>query len=85
VNPRRDRPQKRDYPRLTRLRGTDTKRRRVEEYLASLGPEQFGVATGSSVAAAMVGRGLLVNESYAGRILGEWRVDHRPPRKTRRR
>ncbi len=79
MSPRRDRPQKRDYPRLTRPRGGDSKRRRVEEYLASLDSDQLGVTTGSSIVVVSAAQGLSIEESYAGRILAEWRLDHHIP------
>jgi len=53
-----------------------TKRAVVEMYLSRLSPQELGVATGSSVVAALAGQGIPVEETYAGRILGEWRVDH---------
>jgi hypothetical protein len=43
--------QRQSRPRVTQPRGDDTKRHRVEEYLASLDPGQLGVATDSSVCA----------------------------------
>jgi len=42
------------------------------------------VATGSSVVAVLAGQGIAVEETYAGRILGEWRVAHPTPSKARR-
>jgi hypothetical protein len=51
----------------------ETKRQQVETYLASLDPGQLQMATRSQVAADMTARGVPVDESYAGRILGEWR------------
>jgi hypothetical protein len=63
-------------PRVTQPRGDDTKRRRVEEYLASLDPGQLGVATDSSVCADMAAAGVAISARYAGRILEEWRFDH---------
>ena len=42
------------------------------------------MATGSSVVAALAGQGIGVEETYAGRILGEWRVAHPTPTKARR-
>jgi hypothetical protein len=53
-----------------------TKRAAVEMYLSRLDPEGLAVATGSSIVAALAGQGIAVEESYAGRILGEWRVAH---------
>ncbi len=79
MSPRRDRPSKRGYPRLTRPRGGETKRRRVEEYLASLDPGQLGVTTASSIVAAFAAQGMAIEEGYAGRILSEWRLDHGIP------
>jgi Protein of unknown function (DUF2637) len=61
-----------------------TKRAVVEMYLSQLGPQELGVATGSSVVAALAGRGIAVEETYAGRILGEWRVAHPASSKARR-
>jgi hypothetical protein len=62
-----------------------TKRAVVEMYLSRLSPEQLGVATGSSVVAALAGQGIAVEETYAGRILGEWRVNHPAPTGSRKR
>jgi hypothetical protein len=56
-----------------------TKRAAVEMYLSRLSPQEVGVATGSSVVAALAGQGIPVEETYAGRILGEWRVNHPAP------
>ncbi len=53
-----------------------TKRQAVEMYLSGLPPEQAGAATRSSVAAALNAIGVAIDETYAGRILGEWRVAH---------
>ena len=61
-----------------------TKRAAVELYLSRLSPQELGVATGSSVVAALAGQGIAVEETYAGRILGEWRVAHPTPTKARR-
>jgi hypothetical protein len=61
-----------------------TKRAAVEMYLSRLSPQELGVATGSSVVAALAGQGIAVEETYAGRILGEWRVAHPAPTKARR-
>jgi hypothetical protein len=62
-----------------------TKRATVEMYLSRLAREELGVATGSSVVAALAGQGIPVEETYAGRILGEWRVNHPAPSGPRRR
>jgi hypothetical protein len=56
-----------------------TKRAAVEMYLSQLSPQELGLATGSSVVAALAGQGIAVEETYAGRILGEWRVNHSAP------
>jgi hypothetical protein len=61
-----------------------TKRQQVEEYLASLDAAQLAVATRSQVAAELTARGMPVDETYAGRILGEWRVAHPAPNSSRR-
>jgi hypothetical protein len=61
-----------------------TKRAAVEMHLSQLSPEQLGVATGSSVVAALAAQGIGVEETYAGRILGEWRVAHPAPSGSRR-
>jgi hypothetical protein len=61
-----------------------TKRAAVEMYLSRLAPQEVGVATGSSVVAALAGQGVPVEETYAGRILGEWRVNHPAPSNSRR-
>ena len=53
-----------------------TKRRQVEAYLASLEPDQLAMATPSQVVTELTARGIPVDETYAGRILGEWRVTH---------
>jgi hypothetical protein len=37
------------------------------------------VATGSSLVVALAGQGIPVEETYAGRILGEWRTAHPTP------
>ena len=81
----RYRQQGENRPRLTRPREGDTKRRRVEDHLATLTPDQLGVATASSIVAALAELGISISERFASRILEEWRWDHRPPRKTRRR
>jgi hypothetical protein len=62
-----------------------TKRAAVEMYLSRLAPEELGVATGSSIVAALAGQGIAVEETYAGRILGEWRVTHPAPTSSRKR
>jgi hypothetical protein len=61
-----------------------TKRAAVELYLSRLSPQELGVATGSSVVAALAAQGIAVEETYAGRILGEWRVAHPAPSNARR-
>ena len=66
-------------PRLTRPRQGDTKRRAVEMYLSHLTVEQLGVATDSSVHAAMAAAGVALGVRYAGRLLEEWRFDHDVP------
>jgi Protein of unknown function (DUF2637) len=53
-----------------------TKRQQVEAYLASLDARQLATTTRSQVAAELTARGMPVDETYAGRILGEWRVNH---------
>jgi hypothetical protein len=62
-----------------------TKRAAVEMYLSRLSPQEVGVATGSSIVAALAGQGIAVEETYAGRILGEWRVAHPAPTSSRKR
>jgi hypothetical protein len=62
-----------------------TKRAAVEMYLSRLGPQEVGVATGSSIVAALAAQGIPVEETYAGRILGEWRVNHPAPSGARKR
>jgi hypothetical protein len=54
-------------------------------YLSRLGPQEVGVATGSSIVAALAAQGIGVEETYAGRILGEWRVNHLAPSAARKR
>ena len=54
-----------------------TKRAAVEMHLSRLSTEQLGVATGSSIVVALAGQGMPIEESYAGRILGEWRASHK--------
>jgi hypothetical protein len=61
-----------------------TKRAAVESYLSRLDPQEVGVATGSSIVAALAAQGIPVEETYAGRILSEWRVAHRTPTSSRR-
>jgi hypothetical protein len=61
-----------------------TKRAAVEMYLSQLGSQELGVATGSSIVAALASQGIMVEETYAGRILGEWRVNHPVPSRPRR-
>jgi hypothetical protein len=61
-----------------------TKRQQVEAYLASLDAAQLAVTTRSQVAAELTARGMPVDETYAGRILGEWRVAHPTPNSSRR-
>jgi hypothetical protein len=65
-------------------RSEGSKRQAVEQYLASLDPGQLATATRSQVAAELTARGVPVDETYAGRILGEWRVDHPTPNGSRR-
>jgi hypothetical protein len=62
-----------------------TKRAAVELHLSRLSPQELGVATGSSVVAALAGQGIPVEETYAGRILGEWRTAHPTPQAARKR
>ena len=62
-----------------------TKRAAVEMYLSRLSPQELGVTTGSSIVAALAGQGIPVEETYAGRILGEWRVAHPAPAGARKR
>jgi hypothetical protein len=52
----------------------ETKRQHVEVYLAGLDPTELAATTRSQVAAEVTARGVPVDETYAGRILGEWRV-----------
>jgi hypothetical protein len=52
-----------------------TKRAAVELHLSRLSSQELGVATGSSIVAALAAQGIPVEETYAGRILGEWRVN----------
>jgi hypothetical protein len=62
-----------------------TKRAAVELHLSRLSTQELGVATGSSVVAALAAQGIAVEETYAGRILGEWRVSHPAPGSSRKR
>ena len=62
-----------------------TKRQQVEAYLASLDPVQVATVTRSQVVADLTARGMPVDETYAGRILGEWRVNHPTPPSSRKR
>jgi hypothetical protein len=62
-----------------------TKRAAVEMYLSRLSPQELGVTTGSSIMAALAGQGIAVEETYAGRILGEWRGNHSAPDGSRKR
>jgi len=62
-----------------------TKRAAVEAYLAGLDADQLATTTRSQVAAELTARGMPVDETYAGRILGEWRVRHPAPGRTRKR
>jgi hypothetical protein len=54
-----------------------TKREHVEGYLAALTPAQLAAVTRSQVAREVTARGVPVDETYAGRILGEWRTPAR--------
>jgi hypothetical protein len=56
--------------------GEATKRQQIEAYLAGLDAGQLATTTRSQVAAELTARGMPVDETYAGRILGEWRVRH---------
>jgi hypothetical protein len=60
-----------------------SKRQAVEAYLASLDADELATVTRSQVAAALAARGVSVDETYCGRILGEWRTPTRA-RKGRR-
>ena len=62
-----------------------TKRAAVEAYLAGLDADQLATTTRSQVAAELTACGLPVDETYAGRILGEWRVRHPAPGGARKR
>jgi hypothetical protein len=64
--------------------GEATKRQQIEAYLASLDANQLATTTRSQVAADLTARGMPVDETYAGRILGEWRVAHPAPSSSRR-
>jgi hypothetical protein len=61
-----------------------SKRQQVETYLAGLDPDQLATTTRSQVTAELNARGVPVDETYVGRILGEWRVDHPSPNGSRR-
>jgi hypothetical protein len=54
-----------------------TKRAAAEMYLSLLTPEQLGASTRSSVAAELTARGVPIDETYAGRVLGEYRATHK--------
>jgi hypothetical protein len=56
--------------------GEATKRQQIEAYLAVLDAGQLATTTRSQVAAELTAPGMPVDETYAGRILGEWRVRH---------
>jgi Protein of unknown function (DUF2637) len=65
-------------PQIGRASGTAelpeaTKRQAVETYLSGLSPEEVGAATRSSISAELNARGVPIDETYAGRILGEYR------------
>jgi Protein of unknown function (DUF2637) len=65
-------------PQIGRASGTAelpeaTKRQAVETYLSGLSPQEVGAATRSSIAAELNARGVPIDETYAGRILGEYR------------
>jgi hypothetical protein len=62
-----------------------TKRAAVEMYLSRLDPADLSTTTGSSVVTALAGQGVPIEESYAGRILGEWRTTHPAPKVPRKR
>jgi len=51
-----------------------TKRRAVEMYLSHLTSDQLGVATASSVVVALAGQGMPIGESYAGRLLADYKA-----------
>jgi hypothetical protein len=65
--------------------GEATKRQQIEAYLAGLDAAQLATTTRSQVAAELTARGVPVDETYAGRILGEWRVRHPAPAASRKR
>jgi hypothetical protein len=65
--------------------GEATKRQQIEAYLASLDADELATTTRSQVAAELTARGMPVDETYAGRILGEWRVRHPAPDTSRKR
>src|SRR6266704_4258412 len=51
-----------------------TKRRAVETYLSHLTADQLGVATASSIVVALAELGMPIGESYAGRILTDYKA-----------
>ncbi len=51
-----------------------TKRRAVEMYLSGLTADQLGVATASSIVVALAEQGMPIGESYAGRILTDYKA-----------
>jgi Protein of unknown function (DUF2637) len=51
-----------------------TKRRAVEMYLSHLTADQLGVATASSIVVALAEQGMPIGESYAGRILSDYKA-----------
>jgi hypothetical protein len=65
--------------------GEATKRQQIEAYLAGLDAGQLATTTRSQVAAELGARGVPVDETYAGRILGEWRVRHPAAGRARKR
>jgi len=54
-----------------------TKRQAVEMYLSHLTADQLGVATASSIVVALAGQGMPIGESYAGRILSDYKAAHK--------
>jgi hypothetical protein len=62
-----------------------TKRAAVELHLSRLDPAELSTTTGSSIVAALAAQGVPIEETYAGRILGEWRVSHPTPKVARKR
>jgi hypothetical protein len=54
-------------------------------YLSRLDPAELSTTTGSSIVAALAAQGVPIEETYAGRILGEWRVSHPTPKVARKR